>query len=126
MRRLRDVLVWWGIPFAISGLVGLALSLLAGLPFIRWLVNNAVVTVSGNITQTIVTVIFGAVDYVARNYLVWVGIEFGHPRCYRPGDGGDLLLDPTVRGDPGRGVGKGQISDFIPKVDDGRGTNSNS
>ncbi len=75
VRNLRAWLIWWGVPLVISGGLGLILSLLAGLPIIHWLLNDMSVTVSGNLTQAFVAVIFGAVEYVARSYLVWVGIE---------------------------------------------------
>jgi hypothetical protein len=39
------------------------------------MLTNSTPTVSGIMTTTLAAVLMGAVDFIARTYLVWVGIE---------------------------------------------------
>jgi hypothetical protein len=77
VRSFRDLLIWWGIPFFVVGVLGLATALLVS-PFTNWFFQTSVapravvyfipslVDIGGNILQ-----------YVAGRYAQWIIVEAG-------------------------------------------------
>jgi len=75
VRSWRSWLGWWGVGLAAAGGLGLGLGLLAGLPFLtgilRALFNQSPAQIGDNFTQAVLSI----GQYVAQQYILWIGIE---------------------------------------------------
>jgi hypothetical protein len=77
VRSIRDLMVWWGVPFFVIGISGLGLASVT-LPFTHWFFQTFILSrIQAFLVPVIVETGQQVIQYVAGKYSQWLVIESG-------------------------------------------------